>query len=305
MGVRATRTRSDTVAAALAAAAALLHLVLLPEHFGESLLFGVVFVAIAAFQLSVAALILKRPTPTVRSIGRWGMLIIVTVFLGARVIAPPGQSIPETITPAGVLSLVLEISAVAALTVVVPMRQGRRRPDTVLVPALAAGMAFFLLDLLAAGSISFYATPIPRPSGMGLYANGVNTVSPAITALVAAHWSIYLPLLSTAASLVVAVLLTLAVGLTLRMVQARPRCSARLGLLGAVPASFAAPVCCGPSLLSAVGAGAAGALGWLATPLLLLSALFLGADILWLRRCLRATLSSPGSPRAGAGQDAA
>ncbi len=300
------RTRSDEVAIVLVAAAALIHIVLFPEHLKESPLFGAVFSTIALFQLGIAWALWTRAGPAVRTVGRYGSLGIVLLFLGARVIAPPGQAVPETVTWIGVLSLVLEIAAVAALAVGLPPSEVRPgRMSSIAVPAVAAGAAFFLLDLVASGDLSYTQVTIPRPDSVGIYANGVNQVSPALTVLLAHRWSLYLPVIGTAATLLVAVLLAAAVWMTLRVVRLQPHCSARLGLLGAVPASLAAPVCCGPSLLSAVGAGVAGALGWLATPLLLLSALFLGADILWLRRCLRATLDSPGSPRPGARDDTA
>jgi len=300
------RTRSDLVAVVLLVAAALIHIVLFPEHMRESLLFGAVFSTIALFQLGLAWALWIRAGTTVRKVGRYGSLGIVVLFLGARVIAPPGQAIPDNVSWIGVLSVVLEIAAVAALAVGLPPNRARpHRTSSIAVPAVAAGVAFFLLDLVASGDLSYAQTTIPRPDSVGLYANGVNQLSPAVTVLLAHRWWLYLPLVGTAATLLVAILLAAAVWMTLRVVRLQPHCSARLGLLGAVPASLAAPVCCGPSLLSALGAGAAGALGWLAAPLLLASAVFLGADILWLRRCLRATLGSPASPRLGGRQDAA
>jgi len=300
------RTRSDEVAVFLVAAAALIHLVLFPEHLRESPLFGAVSATIALFQLGVAWALWTRAGPAVRRVGRYGSLGIVVLFLGARVVAPPGQAVPETVTWVGVLSLVLEIAAVAALAIGLPPSGAKPgRASSIVLPAVAAGAAFFLLDLVASGDLSYTQETIPRPDWVGIYANGVNQLSPALTMLLAHHWSLYLPLIGAAATLLVAALLADAVWMTLRVVRLQPHCSARLGLLGAVPASLAAPVCCGPSLLSAVGAGAAGALGWLATPLLLLSALFLAADILWLRRCLRVMADSPGSPRPGAREDAA
>ncbi len=217
--------------------------------------------------------------------------IAAALVVGAALIhvlllpAPPGQAVPEKVPWVGVLSLILEIAAVAALAVGLPVHSGtRKRAGSLWMPALAAGLAVFLLDLVAAGDLSYSQVTIPRPDAVGVYANGLGSLSPALTATVNHRWSLYLPLLGTALALLVAGLLAAAVRMTLEVVRRRRQCSARLGLLGVVPASFAAPVCCGPSLLSAAGVGAAAALSWLATPLLLLAATFLGIDILWLWR---------------------
>src|SRR5712692_9343590 len=283
-------TRADTIAAALVVGAALIHVLLLPQHLAESRLFGVVFATIALFQLGIGWALWTHTGPMVRTVGRWGSLAIVVMFLGARVIAPPGQAVPEKVPWVGVLSLILEIAAVAALAVGLPANPGKReRAGSLWMPSLAAGLAVFLLDLVAAGDLSYSQVTIPRPDAVGVYANGVGSLSPALTATVNHRWSLYLPLLGTALALLVAGLLAAAVRMTLEVVRRRRQCSARLGLLGVVPASFAAPVCCGPSLLSAAGVGAAAALSWLATPLLLLAATFLGIDILWLWRILSRT----------------
>lgn len=300
------RTRSDEVAAVLVVVAAAIHIVLLPEHLAESWLFGAVFATIALFQLGIGWALWTLPGPRVRAAGRFGSLAIVALFLGARVFAPPGQAVPEGVTWIGVSSLILEIAAVAALAVVLPVTASRqRRARSLWLPAVAAGSTFFLLELVASGDLRYTHEAFARPDSMWVYANGINNLSPALVALVGHHWSLFLPLVGTTLSLLVAGLLTAAVRLTLEVARLQPHCSARLGLLGAVPASLAAPVCCGPSLLAAVGAGAAAALGWLATPVLLLSAALLGLDILWLRRCMRAVPGPPGSPASGARKAAA
>ena len=292
-GWSARRTRADTVAAVLVAGAALIHGLLLPQHLAESRLFGAVFATIAVFQLGIGWALWTHAGPLVRTVGRWGSLAIVVMFLGARVIAPPGQAVPEDVTWVGILSLILEIGAVSALAVGLPTSPGKHsRAGSLWIPALVAGLAVFLLDLVAAGDLSYSQVTIPRPDAVGFYANGLGSLSPALTATLLHRWSLYLPLMGTALTLVVAGLLTVAIGMTLEVVRRRPHCSARLGLLGAVPASLAAPICCGPSLVSAAGVGAAAALSWLATPLLLLAASFLAIDSLWLWRIL----SRPAGP---------
>lgn len=109
---------------------------------------------------------------------RWAAIVVL--FLGARVIAPPGQAIPESVSWIGVLSLVLEIAAVAALAVGLPHNPARpHRRSSIAMPAVAAGAGFFLLDLVASGDLSYAQVTIPRPDSVGVYANGVTQLSPA------------------------------------------------------------------------------------------------------------------------------
>ena len=217
------RHTSDLVAAALVGAAGALHVRLMPEHFQESIVFGLVFLGIALFQLGIASALVLRATPLVRSIGRWGSLAIVVAFLGTRIVPPPGgNGLPERIEgPEGLLSVLLELGALAALTVILPMRP-------------RAKVGFPYRTAIAIG----------------------------------------------------AVLLGIAVGLTIQLSRARTDCSTRVGLLAAMPASLSAPVCCGPSLLSAAGVGLPALLGPIAVPLLGLSGALLLVDIGWLRRQL-------------------
>lgn len=85
---RIPRTRSDGVAVGLAAAAALIPVVLFPEHLRESLLFGAGFAALALFQVGIAWALWTHPYPTVRTVGRYGSRAIVVLFLGTRIISP-------------------------------------------------------------------------------------------------------------------------------------------------------------------------------------------------------------------------
>ncbi len=281
---------SDRAAAVLAALAGGLHLVLLREHLAQNLLFGGVFTSIAAFQLLLGLALWRRPTTLAREVGRWGSLLIVVIFLGARLVVPPGGDRPESVSALGVLSLVLELSEVGALSIGLglPARRARGFPWT---PALAAGLTFLLVELLATGAL----TNLRHTSPLGTTAYLVPpyrwthlAIAPALGILVGGHWFLYLAALPTALILTVAALLVAAVGLTIQVSAADLYCTARFGLVGAAPAILAAPICCAPSRLASFGAVAAASLGSVALPLLSLSALLLYVDVTWLRLLLRA-----------------
>ncbi len=284
-------TTSDRVGALLAALAGALHVALLPEHFDESVLYGLVFGAIASFQLILGLALVRHPTMRVREVGRWGSLLIVVIFLGARLVVPPAASEPEPVTPIGVASLFLELAAVVALSVGLSLPRGARASFP-WQPSLAAGGTFALVELLASGAIAYGTSPLGDVTkGWVIGWFGIQQLggAPAIAVLIAEHWFVYLAAVPIALTVAVAALLAIAVGIRIR-VSAIERCGvARFGLLGALPAVFAAPPCCAPSLLAALGVVAASVLGVLALPLLGLSAVLLAADVWWLRRLLRQT----------------
>lgn len=269
---------------ALVAAAALLHIALLPEHLQEGVLFGLVFATIASLQLAAAWAIWTRPGPGSRAAGRWICLTVVLLFVGTRVVPPPGASQPEAVSLTGLLSLVLELGAVAALAVVQPMAARTRRGFPWL-PVAAVGMTFFLVELLSwgavvydrGGSLSWFSVTAWRFQPELAY------LTPAIGVSALHHWSLFIPLISGAAALAVSVLLGYAVGLTILVTRLRPACRARYGLLGAAPATLATPICCGPSLVSTAGIAVVGSLAGLALPLLVLTAALLALDAAWLR----------------------
>jgi hypothetical protein len=287
-------TISDLVAILLLTSASAVHISLMPEHFAESMLFGAAFTAIAIFQFGLALALWWRPSDGVRTVGRWGSLAIVVVYVGARIFVPPGGTTVEELSWEGALSVVLELSTVAALAVGLPMRSSH--PGK--MPGIVAAIAFVVLSLLAAGEISYSPEPlggqVPRlffyeggPNGVVV----VSSLSPAVGVQLPPHWAIYLPIPSTLLTIVVGLLLGYAVYLTVVISTQFQSCRVRFGLLGAAPAVLAAPVCCGPSLLSITGIGVAGMLGTLALPLLALSGLLLTASIAWQRRILHDDIS--------------
>lgn len=284
-------TAADRWAALLVGLAGVLHLLLLPQHWAESPLFGLVFAAIALGQLGVAAALWTVAGPRVRQTGRWAALGVVALYLGARVVTPPGASSPEGVDAWGLASLVLELGALGALTVGLPLGEGRSaRGRFPRLLAASVGITFLLTDLVAGGDLLFSSEPFApfAPAwGLTIYATPpFGPLVPALQVSLADHWSFYLPWASTALAALVALGLALAVGWTVQLARMRPTCPQRFGLLGASPAVLAAPVCCGPSLLSVTGVGALAGTSALAQPLLVLAAVLVAADAAWVRRQL-------------------
>lgn len=281
------RTGSDTLAVALVSAAAVLQVVSLPEHLEEGALFGAVFATIAALQLAAAWAIWTRPGPSSRAAGRWICLAVVFLLVGARVVALPGRNQPEELSLAGLLSLVLELGAVAALAVVQPLA-ARRRAGFPWLAAVAIAGTFAVVELLSWGALAYDSEG--RLSWFSMtfhhFQPEVAYLTPALAIEALHRWSVYLPLLSGAATLLVSGLLGYAVGLTILASRHQPQCRARYGLLGAAPATLSAPICCGPSLGSAAGIAISGSLAPLALPLLGLAGVLLLGDVVWLRRQL-------------------
>ena len=76
-------------AAALSLVAALIHLWVMPEHFGEWWGYGAFFLASAAAQVLYVPLLLRWPNPTILLIGVGGNLAIVSLYLLTRTVGIP------------------------------------------------------------------------------------------------------------------------------------------------------------------------------------------------------------------------
>src|SRR5690242_18604646 len=100
--------------------AGLIHLSLIREHFEERFVYGLVFTALAIFQLTLALLLVVRPGPRVYRVGTWGSGLIVLVYVATRLIPLPGASGPEEVDALGIAATGLEIAAVLLLAVAVP-----------------------------------------------------------------------------------------------------------------------------------------------------------------------------------------
>ena len=75
--------------------AGLIHLSLIREHFAEQFVYGLVFTALAVFQLTLALLLAVRPGPAVYRVGIWGSGLIVLIYIVTRLVPLPGASAPE------------------------------------------------------------------------------------------------------------------------------------------------------------------------------------------------------------------
>lgn len=200
----------------------------------------------------------------------YGAFLLFAAWLVVRAFTPSRLAV--SVTAIGTLLLLAAI-AVALTT----PRPGSER-DPLLPPVVAS--AFILFTLVASGDLAVTQQPIDRPTS--IYANGWSLQSPAVTGVIGHRLFFYLPLIGGLAIAVIAFLLGVAVSL-LNVVGSQ-RGGVGLGLAGVLPASIVAPAACGPSLAAALGVGAAGLLGALAPPLLILSALLLAGQIWWLRR---------------------
>src|SRR5260370_16900570 len=81
--------------------AGLIHLRLVREHFAEQFVYGLVFTALALFQLTLALLLAVRPGPRVYRVGIWGSWLIVLVDVVTRLIPFPATSLPAECHPLG------------------------------------------------------------------------------------------------------------------------------------------------------------------------------------------------------------
>ena len=262
-----------------------IHLVLIPQHFAENLLFGVVFSAMAAFQLGLAIALVRAPSPTVYRVALAGTLALLVTWAGTRFISPPTGTGPEEVDAWGVIVAGVELAVVVLLASSVPSLGStpRRRG----LWAAAGGLGFALIYLLASGSAG-YAPPIhgyPLVKVETLTGQFSITVPALVVYLdsgrvfVTLPWStgVFLPI----ASALLAAQIYLALGMTACAPRLRAR---RRGAISLIPAMFAAPVCCGAPLLSFLGTGAIVPLARI-TPLLLIATCLLLATGTWrLRR---------------------
>jgi hypothetical protein len=159
--------------------AGLIHLALIPEHFAEQVLFGLAFTALALFQLTLALLLVWRPTPLVCRPGIWGSAAIVLLYLGTRLIPPPGAVAPEEVEPVGILTTSLELAAVLLLALALPDPPAQRRP----LRAGCWGVSGALLVLVGWPILTGMLQWLPTAS------------LPALTWVTGAGWSGRLPVL--------------------------------------------------------------------------------------------------------------
>lgn len=140
--------------------AGLIHLSLMREHFAEQILYGLIFTALAIFQLTLAFLLAGWPGPAVYRVGIWGSGLIVLVYVVTRLIPLPGASVPEEVDAPGIAVTSLELVAVLLLAVALPEPATSRRPRGAplwwgIVGVVAAPFAALLSAILLIVSLVF------------------------------------------------------------------------------------------------------------------------------------------------------
>jgi hypothetical protein len=134
---------------ALSAFAALIHLWVMPEHFGEWWGYGAFFLIAASAQLAYVPLLLLRPGRTVLLLGIIGNSLVVLLWLVTRAVGIPlfGPEAweVEKVGAIDVCASASEAAIVAALGGLLLWRLARER--TALVALLSSGILLLVAHL--------------------------------------------------------------------------------------------------------------------------------------------------------------
>jgi len=280
--------------------AGLIHLSLIREHFAEQFVYGLVFTALALFQLTLALLLAVRPGPRVYRMGIWGSGLIVLVYVVTRLLPLPGASVPEEVDALGIAAMGLEIAAVLLLAVALPEPATARRPrGAPLWWGFGGAVVFVPLWLILTGVVEF-SSAIYASSLTWVGTDSWSALTPILVGSPLPHVWLAAPWWSLPAAFVLAVLVGLNLGCSTSLLingyeSSRGR---RARLLALLPAGLAAPVCCSASTPLLALLGVPLFLGVMAAPFAaLLSAVLLSLSLVALSvRGARATCM-PGDPR--------
>jgi hypothetical protein len=237
--------------------AGLIHLSLIREHFEEQFIYGLVFTALALFQLTLALLLARRPEPWVYRAGIWGSGIIVLIYVLTRLIPLPGANGPEEVDLLGIAATSLEIAAVVLLAIALPESETARPPHGApLWWGLGGAVLFVPLWLVLTGVVQWTDT-VYAPALSWAGTTSWSALTPILVGSPAPHVWLAAPWWSLPAAGVLAVLVGLNLWSSTRLLiagQERPR-QRRVRLLALLPAGLAAPVCCTAStpLLALLG----------------------------------------------------
>jgi hypothetical protein len=252
------RARPRYLVAGLLAVAGTAHAVLTPEHFAEGTLYGVAFAVMAATQLALAAALVLRPGPAVDELGRRTTILLVALYLFARVVPVPGELEPERASLIGGLTVAVEVAALVALARLPRYRHPRLRPVTL---GLVAAFATAVAVLLTTGSLRYLPGVDLNQELTGSapqviwrsYADGFTTESPWVALYLTNHLVVFGSLFT----LSLTALLAAEVGIgAARSRRARLAGHTETRHWFWMPAMLAAPVCCGAPLLGIVGTSA-------------------------------------------------
>lgn len=250
-------------------AAALIHAGLIREHFREGTIFGSTFVAMAALQIAVAVALLARPGRVSDAMARNSLVVLIALYLLARVVPVPGDTQPEAASVIGAVAIAVETAALVSLARIPrarPPRLGARALGT--LAATGSALALLLVTSSLRYSPASLGSEFHGSAPVLLYDDrGLSTTSPQLTLYLTNHLVLFGSLLTLTSMAVLAA--EIGIG------AARSRGAVLAGSPERrhwfwAPAFFAAPVCCGAPLLGIVGPAAFAALlkwGW--APLLI------------------------------------
>jgi hypothetical protein len=237
--------------------AGLIHLRLVREHFEEQFVYGLVFTALALFQLTLALRLAVWPGPRVYRVGIWGSGLIVLVYFVTRLIPLPGASGPEEVDALGIAATLLELAAVLLLAVALPEPETSSRPrGAPLWWGLGGAVVFALLWLILTGVVQ-WTNEVYASSLTWVGTDSWAALTPILVGSPLPHVLLTAPWWSLPAAFVLAVLVGLnlwySTGLLITGYESSRGRRARL--LALLPAGLAAPVCCTAStpLLALLG----------------------------------------------------
>ena len=139
--------------AALSMVAGSIHAVVAAPHFGEYWLFGLFFVALAAFQLGWGAWIYERPSRRAYRLGLVVSVTVIAIWLVSRTTGlplGPGAGSPEEVGPLDPAAAAVQ--AMVALLCTAFLRSGGEPPDRQAL-AMPVRLARFLSLLLMSGAL--------------------------------------------------------------------------------------------------------------------------------------------------------
>ena len=124
-----TRQRLLSSAALLSLAAAVIHVLVMPEHFEEWFGYGLFFLVAAAAQALYAVVLLRAPTATVLRVGIVGNLAIIALWVVTRTIGVPvfGPHAGE-IEDIGAIDIASKLVEVLLVVVLGVLRSASQRP---------------------------------------------------------------------------------------------------------------------------------------------------------------------------------
>jgi hypothetical protein len=245
----------------LAWVAAGIHLVLTPEHFRERTVYGIFFLGASVFQVWLGWALLRRPSVRVFRVGAAGSLGLIATWIATRAVAPPlsPEGAPEPVTLAGVVATGAELAALVLLAAALPasgVRAWRARRAW----AVAAGLAFALLSLLASSAVSYVPWVAKKVPSFNDITGDIRLDRPFIIGMPVPHIWVVGPWSTFALTALAAVLVAANVAVAMDPRRGDAAWTRRRTLLGAAPAFLAVSSCCGAPVALFLGVSATVAL---------------------------------------------